>query len=515
MKIKLLISVLFFLSCKIATAQWTNQVASPWVYNFTAGTDATVGPLTAVYTNTSADALPFLPVPPTGTSRVYMPYNNTNGTTGGVYTLDKTSNTLTMVPVAGSGTSKFSAYNIAAAGSIATITTTVIFGKTSASAPTITTYTPAFIIGNRAASSNVFNNASSGFNATGGGTQNSLFTSVRFTYSPVNNNYAVNFRVTATATAAASYTSLSGGELSEGLPYKIEAFCNNSPVSKTYIKSTISYTVNAGAYHLWITQGSNSAVRYYIPATLGPPATPDIYDIPKSVESTSIAGTGDLSIASNEILNSFLIQAGGNTGNLANITINGGMSAAYDLSTLPVSLTSFKGDLQNNEVALNWRTASEQNNSYFELLRAGEDKNFVSIAKVNGNGTKNEVSDYYYTDKSPLAGNNYYQLKQVDFDGKSTIHENVVVVKSGFATTSLAIMSNADNGLKVNIQADQKSKGTLTLFNINGQKVFEANVVLNQGFNEFNYQTLSIEKGVYIAKVSAGSLQLNKKFLKN
>jgi hypothetical protein len=149
------------------------------------------------------------------------------------------------------------------------------------------------------------------------------------------------------------------------------------------------------------------------------------------------------------------------------------------------------------------------------VLRAGEDKNFVSIAKVNGNGTKNEVSDYYYTDKSPLAGNNYYQLKQVDFDGKSTIHENVVVVKSGFATTSLAIMSNADNGLKVNIQADQKSKGTLTLFNINGQKVFEANVVLNQGFNEFNYQTLSIEKGVYIAKVSAGSLQLNKKFLKN
>jgi hypothetical protein len=385
-------------------------------------------------------------------------------------------------------------------------------GITGATAPA-NNFNYSWIIGNRTATTNLFSNTASGFNAAGAA--NNLFTSIRLQYVSANDNYSLAFRTnggggTVLPTANSTFQNLTGGNLSPDVNYKLEAFCNNSTVSKTYTKNAIVYTVPAGTFQLWITDVTNNtaAVRYYYTV-----AAVDTYNLAKSVESVTVEG--DESMPANANLNAFLFQAASNTSNVAKVTINGGMSLAYDLSTLPVSLTSFKGDLQNNEVSLNWRTASEQNNDYFEVLRAGEDKNFVSIAKVNGNGTKNEVSDYYYTDKSPLAGNNYYQLKQVDFDGKSTIHENVVVVKSGFATTSLAIMSNADNGLKVNIQADQKSKGTLTLFNINGQKVFEANVVLNQGFNEFNYQTLSIEKGVYIAKVSAGSLQLNKKFLKN
>jgi hypothetical protein len=506
MKIKLLLSVLFFLSCKIATAQWANQVVSPWVYNFTGGTSSTINTTSAAIDNTSSSGSPFLPAPPSGVSRVYAPT-----TTGSVFTLDKDANTLTMVPSSTSGVAKFSVYSVSNASPLVTVSITVNMGRVAAATPPSNLFTYSWYIGNRTATTNVFNNTSSGFNAAGAA--KNLFTAMRLQYNSTNDNYIIGYR--SAGGSSNTHINLTGGALSPDVKYKLEAFCNNSTVSKTYTKNTIVYTVPAGTFHLWVTNvtAGTTAVRYFTGV--------DTYDLPKSVEIVP-AVVGPPAVASSDEtmpadvnLNAFLFQAASNTSNVAKVTINGGMSLAYDLSTLPVSLTSFKGDLQNNEVSLNWRTASEQNNDYFEVLRAGEDKNFVAIAKIKGNGTKNEVSDYYYQDKSPLAGNNYYQLKQVDFDGKSTIHENVVVVKSGFATTSLAIMSNADNGLKVNIQADQKSKGTLTLFNINGQKVFEANVVLNQGFNEFNYQTLSIEKGVYIAKVSAGSLQLNKKFLKN
>jgi hypothetical protein len=499
MRIKLLLSLFIVLSCKIATAQWANEVSSPWVYNFTSGTNATINTTAAAIDNSSTSGSPFLPAPPSGISRVYAPI-----TTGSVYTLDKTANTLVMVPSSTTGISKFSVFDVTASSPIVTASISLNMGRVGATAPA-NNLAYNWILGNRGANgkaSNLFNNASSGFNAAGA--DSSLFTSIRLIYSAANDNYTAGYR--SIGGSSNTHTTLSGGTLNPDEDYKLEAFINNSAVSKTYTKNATVYTVTAGTFHLWITNltAATPAVRYSVGGN---------FDIPKSVETAT--GPIDETMPANVAINSFLVQAASNTGNYGKITIYGGISLAYDLSTLPVTLTSFKGDAQNNEVNLNWRTASELNNDYFELIRAGDDGNFVSIAKVSGNGTKNQISDYYFKDKAPLIGNNYYKLKQVDFDGKSTLHDDLVVVKTLANAASMVVSSTQNSDVSVNILANNNAKATLGFYNTNGQKVFETNVELNKGYNQFSYDVSNLNSGVYVAKIYGYGLQLVTKFVKN
>ncbi len=93
---------------------------------------------------------------------------------------------------------------------------------------------------------------------------------------------------------------------------------------------------------------------------------------------------------------------------------------------LPVDLLDFSGKLEGRNVLLHWTTASEENNHYFEIQRSKDGLFFETIGRVEGSGNSSELIQYEFIDENPLAGNNYYRLKQVDFDGQyeysKTIH---------------------------------------------------------------------------------------------
>ncbi|WP_143011122.1 T9SS type A sorting domain-containing protein [Siphonobacter aquaeclarae] len=84
---------------------------------------------------------------------------------------------------------------------------------------------------------------------------------------------------------------------------------------------------------------------------------------------------------------------------------------------LPVSLVSFSGRAVGESVSLEWKTASEKNNSHFVVERAVDARTFESIGTVPGRGTSAVSQLYQYTDRQPEAGVNYYRLRQVDADG--------------------------------------------------------------------------------------------------
>ncbi|MEM6769880.1 MAG: peptidoglycan DD-metalloendopeptidase family protein [Bacteroidota bacterium] len=88
-------------------------------------------------------------------------------------------------------------------------------------------------------------------------------------------------------------------------------------------------------------------------------------------------------------------------------------------NTLPVSLTNFTGEQINKSIALEWTTENEENNHYFAVERSADGQVFDQIGRVEGNGNQVTTADYGYLDEAPLAGNNYYRLKQVDFSGES------------------------------------------------------------------------------------------------
>ncbi|MEM6700492.1 MAG: collagen-binding domain-containing protein, partial [Bacteroidota bacterium] len=91
---------------------------------------------------------------------------------------------------------------------------------------------------------------------------------------------------------------------------------------------------------------------------------------------------------------------------------------------LPVELLSFKAVADKGYVMLKWLTTSEVENSHFNLERSEDSKTFKSIARVEGNGTTLELSEYHFEDRKVIIGNTYYyRLKQVDFDGAISYSE--------------------------------------------------------------------------------------------
>jgi len=85
---------------------------------------------------------------------------------------------------------------------------------------------------------------------------------------------------------------------------------------------------------------------------------------------------------------------------------------------LPVDLLGFKAEARKDRIDLIWATASELNNSHFELERSEDGKVFKQITRVEGQGTTLEQTDYDFEDREVVPNVlYYYRLKQVDFDG--------------------------------------------------------------------------------------------------
>lgn len=86
-------------------------------------------------------------------------------------------------------------------------------------------------------------------------------------------------------------------------------------------------------------------------------------------------------------------------------------------SPLPVALVRFQVSEEFGNVWLTWQTASEHNNRGFEIQHSSNAIDWKKIDFVEGAGDDNSTNDYSFLHSTPLAGINYYRLKQVDFDG--------------------------------------------------------------------------------------------------
>ena len=142
-----------------------------------------------------------------------------------------------------------------------------------------------------------------------------------------------------------------------------------------------------------------------------------------------------------------------NTVQTITLTDAGTNTATTDCTIVPLSveLTDFNGVNVDNEIALTWTTASEQNNSHFVVERSTDASIWTAIAVENGAGTTTSTQHYTSVDRNPSNGDNYYRLKQFDFDGKMTISDiisvssstvNKVIVYPNPANDRVSVISN-------------------------------------------------------------------------
>ena len=107
-----------------------------------------------------------------------------------------------------------------------------------------------------------------------------------------------------------------------------------------------------------------------------------------------------------------------------------GQSTEYILGvasgTLPVSLLNFSAYRINAAVQLTWRSENEINFSGYEIERSTDGLSFNTIGQTSAEHAAN-INSYSFTDNSPVAGNNFYRLKQINSDGND-IYSKIVSV---------------------------------------------------------------------------------------
>ncbi len=194
---------------------------------------------------------------------------------------------------------------------------------------------------------------------------------------------------------------------------------------------------------------------------------------------------------------------------------------------IPVELVSFTSSIINNTVGLNWITATELNNSGFEIqrrlsptpsLKEGTlgNSDWQKIGFVNGSGTSTEVHSYSFIDANPVTGISYYRLKQIDFDGTFD-YSNIVEVVYG-AVAEFALEQNYPNPFnpttKINYSIKEKGNVELKIFGLLGSEIATlVNEEKTPGNYEVFFDASNLSSGVYLYTIKSNSFVQTRKML--
>lgn len=177
---------------------------------------------------------------------------------------------------------------------------------------------------------------------------------------------------------------------------------------------------------------------------------------------------------------------------------------------LPVKLISFTASVSGSIVNLDWKTASEVNNDYFQVQRSANGKDWQDLTRVKGAGNSYESITYNTVDQSPYHGTSYYRLKQVDFDGKYeySIVESVSlnypnVLFPNPTADNVILTRHRDDG---NFDIDEIQVFSAAGIQVNGRVVIK---ILSSTQLEIDLSLLPA--GIYLIKTKTGSLTVEKK----
>ena len=173
---------------------------------------------------------------------------------------------------------------------------------------------------------------------------------------------------------------------------------------------------------------------------------------------------------------------------------------------LPVDLMHFDVHAMNNhEASIQWTTASEINNSHFNVERSYDGRTFEVVGEVAGNGNSQHLIEYSYTDASVSKVQNtvYYRLKQVDFDGAYE-HSDIRVVRFDEVGRGIDFSSYPNpitDELNVMVNIPNGEAYQISVTNLQGANVYHENHTFNNGIHKLN--TSAWNSGMYILSVAS------------
>jgi hypothetical protein len=181
---------------------------------------------------------------------------------------------------------------------------------------------------------------------------------------------------------------------------------------------------------------------------------------------------------------------------------------------VPVELTSFTATVNANNVLLKWSTATEINNSGFDIERRTPNSDWKKIAFVSGSGTTSEKRNYNFSDKGLSKGKYQYRLKQIDFGG--TFEYSKVIEAEVLSPVKFELAQNFPNPFNpttsISFTIPQSGNVKLSVYNLLGQEIATlVNEYREAGTYNVEFNAENLNSGVYLYKLESNGLNLTRK----
>lgn len=284
-----------------------------------------------------------------------------------------------------------------------------------------------------------------------------------------------------TVSQSAAYTSVSG---------KMLDLRGATGINSTQAISTADGSGSTGTMGFYLTAISDGAALYYDNAKVDLNTVyPAPYDKNKLFYQFPASGNGKSFTFQYKAVDKFGF-------------ITADPAATYTISltyALPVTYAKeLDATMSGKVVNLTWSTATEINNSRFEVERSTDGNNWNKIASIpsyfaDGNGTGHS---YSYPDETPFGGTNYYRLKQVDRDGATKI-SGVAQVSVPLSLETIKIFPNPVIGT-LNIRGLPSNASYVAVYSIDGKLLLQKSVTSSNT----TVDLYNVPSGMYTLKIS-------------
>ncbi len=285
------------------------------------------------------------------------------------------------------------------------------------------------------------------------------------------------------------------------------AYCNSvSNGNGTY---TLTLNVNTG-YNIDI-----SSISFQMRRTSTGPSTVNV-----SVNSTpyvvtgapgngsfaAISASGSLTGLTGTVTITIVTSGGTGTGQnnrLDDFSVTG-------LLLLPIKLTSFQANTNNNTVNLNWKVTQEVGIKNYEVEKSNDGITFNKVGTVNANGNPTYNYNDIYSN-----GISYYKLKINETNGATSYSATLKIKNNGKAFNLNNIYPTpATSTLNVNVSSTKNGTVTYTITDITGKIVANNNLPIVTGTTDNTINVTNLKAGMYYLKLVANGVTINEKFVK-
>lgn len=192
------------------------------------------------------------------------------------------------------------------------------------------------------------------------------------------------------------------------------------------------------------------------------------------------------------------------------------ITLASNFTTLPISAIYVSGKQTGNGIALNWHTVNETEVSHFWVEKSTDGKLFKDILKVASLSQTKKDNVYWTLDKNPIVGNNYYRIRAVDYDGKTTTSLPLVVTYSLTNNSLLVVYPNPTTKLlNGSFYTDGQTQATLQVISNLGRVEITQQMAATIGLNDFSINVSVLPPGTYYLKLTHQNNYHTAKFIKN